>query len=122
MSTVSMLPRGTFRPVSTIATDNPSYLAVAPGGKFVYAVNETHEGGSGNVSAFSFDKKTGRLSFLDKQATGGDDPCYVSVDKRPEMGDGCQLQRWQLFRAPSPARRLTGAGYPSRPTLWQRPQ
>jgi 6-phosphogluconolactonase len=72
---------GSIQPVSTIATDNPSYLALAPDGNFVYAVNETHDAGSGSVSAFSFDKKTGRLSFLDKQASGGNDPCYVTVDK-----------------------------------------
>jgi 6-phosphogluconolactonase len=72
---------GDFRPVSTIATDNPSYLALAPQGNFLYAVNETHKGNTGDVSAFAFDKKTGKLSFLDKQHSGGDDPCYVAVDK-----------------------------------------
>jgi len=72
---------GSFQPVSTIATDNPSYLALAPQGNFVYAVNETHEGTTGNVSAFAFDKKTGKLTFLDKQTSGGNDPCYVTVDK-----------------------------------------
>jgi 6-phosphogluconolactonase len=73
---------GSFQPVSTIAADNPSYLALAPHGNCLYAVNETHEGGTGNVSAFAFDKKTGKLSFLDKQTSGGSDPCYVAVDKR----------------------------------------
>lgn len=72
---------GTFQPVSTIATDNPSYLAVAPGGKFLYAVNETHVSGSGDVSAFSFDKQTGKLTFLDKESSRGADPCYVTVDR-----------------------------------------
>ena len=72
---------GSLQPVSTIATDNPSYLALDRQGRFLYAVNETHEGGTGNVSAFAFDRKTGKLSFLDKQISGGDDPCYVSVDK-----------------------------------------
>jgi 6-phosphogluconolactonase len=71
---------GETRPVSTIATTNPSYLAVAPGGKFVYAVGETHGANPGSVSAFSFDKKTGKLSFIDKQQSGGADPCYVTVD------------------------------------------
>jgi 6-phosphogluconolactonase len=33
------------------------------------------------VSAFSFDKQTGSLSFIDQQFSKGDDPCYVSVDK-----------------------------------------
>src|ERR1700759_5709234 len=47
---------GEAKPVSTIASPNPSYLAVAPGGKFVYAVGETHGANPGSVSAFSFDK------------------------------------------------------------------
>ena len=71
---------GEARPVSTMTTTNPSYLAVAPGGKFVYAVGETHGANPGSVSAFSFDKKTGKLSFIDKQQSGGADPCYVTVD------------------------------------------
>jgi 6-phosphogluconolactonase len=73
---------GEASPVSTLATDNPSYLALAPGGKFLYAVNETDGKVPGGVSAFSFDKTNGQLKFLDKQASGGDDPCYISVDSR----------------------------------------
>lgn len=71
---------GDATPVSTAMTDNPSYLAVAPGGKFLYSVNETHGAEPGGVSAFSFDKATGKLTFIDKQASGGEDPCYISVD------------------------------------------
>ena len=67
-------------PVSTIMTDNPSYLAIAKGGHFVYSVNETHGPTPGGVSAFSFNKASGKLRFIDKQASGGADPCYVSVD------------------------------------------
>jgi len=66
--------------VSTIASDNPSYLAIAPGGNFLYAANEGS--GSGFVSAYSFNKSTGQLTFLDKQSTGGGGPCYVSVDSK----------------------------------------
>ena len=71
---------GDIKPVSTAATDNPSYLALAPDGKFLYSVNETNGARPGSVSAFAFDKATGQLRFLDKQVSGGDDPCYVSVD------------------------------------------
>lgn len=71
---------GDMKPVSTVATDNPSYLALAPGGKFLYSVNETDGAKPGGVSAFSFDKKTGQLKFINKQQSGGDDPCYISVD------------------------------------------
>ena len=70
---------GDAKLVSTISTDNPSYLALAPGEKFLYAANET-DGKEGSVSAFSFDKTTGQLKFLDNQSSGGNSPCYVSVD------------------------------------------
>lgn len=71
---------GEAKLVSTVATENPSYLAVAPGEKFVYAVNETGKAEPGAVSAFAFDKTSGQLKFLNKQASGGDDPCYISID------------------------------------------
>jgi 6-phosphogluconolactonase len=71
---------GDLSPVSTAAADNPSYLAIAPGGKFLYAVNETDGAKPGGVSAFSFDKKTGQLKFINKQPSIGDDPCYITVD------------------------------------------
>ncbi len=71
---------GDATPVSTTMTDNPSYLAIAPGGHFVYSVNETHGNQPGGVSAFSFDKSSGKLTFIDRQVSGGDDPCYISID------------------------------------------
>lgn len=71
---------GNATPVSTAMTDNPSYLAVAPGGKYLYAANETGGSKPGSVSAFSFDKATGKLTFIDQQLSGGDGPAYVSVD------------------------------------------
>ena len=72
---------GDLTPVSSIATDNPSYLALSGDGKFLYSVNETDGARPGSVSAFSFDKTTGKLTFINKQASGGDDPCYISVDR-----------------------------------------
>lgn len=60
---------------------NPSYLAIAPGGRYVYAVTETGGNTPGNVSAFAFDRTTNQLTFINKQPSGGDNPCYVSVSK-----------------------------------------
>lgn len=71
---------GEAKPISTVSTVNPSYLALSPGNKFLYAVNETNGKDPGGVSAFAFDKRSGQLRFLDRQASGGDDPCYLSVD------------------------------------------
>ena len=58
---------------------NPSYLCIAPDNKFVYAVNET--GKAGGVSAFSFEPKVGTLKLINKEPSGGADPCYISIDK-----------------------------------------
>lgn len=63
---------------------NPSFLTLAPNRDFLYAVNEVaefHGSNTGAVSAFSIDKKTGRLTFLNQQATGGGAPCYITLDK-----------------------------------------
>jgi 6-phosphogluconolactonase len=65
-------------------TANPSFLAVAPNGKFLYAVNElqNYKGEkSGAVTAFGIDQKTGKLTRLNEVASRGEDPCYISLDK-----------------------------------------
>lgn len=66
---------------NTDSVINPSYLAISENGKFLYAVNETGGTDPGAVSAFAFDGATGKLTFLNKQLSGGDHPCYISVDK-----------------------------------------
>ena len=60
---------------------NPSYLAISPGGTLLYACTETRTVDAGGISAFSFDREKGTLSFLNKQPSGGDNPAYVSVHK-----------------------------------------
>ncbi|SMO39872.1 lactonase family protein [Fodinibius sediminis] len=72
---------GEFRYVSEEAgVENPSYLAVSPDQSYLYAVNETAGEEGGSVSSFSFDKQKGELTFLNRQSSRGDHPCYVSVD------------------------------------------
>lgn len=64
-------------------TANPSFLAVSPNGRYLYAVNEldSFEGKkSGAVSAFAIDPG-GKLDFLNQAATRGGAPAYVSLDK-----------------------------------------
>jgi len=63
---------------------DPSFVAAHPSGKYLYAVNEVgnYDGKkSGTVSAFAIDHKSGRLTLLNQVASGGADPCYVSLDK-----------------------------------------
>lgn len=66
--------------VSKATTANPSFLEISPDEKFVYAVNEDAND-KGSVSVFSFDKSNGALTYIDKQTSGGDHPCYIAVNK-----------------------------------------
>jgi 6-phosphogluconolactonase len=72
-------------PIGLVAeTINPSFLAVHPNHRFLYAANEvTHYKGqnSGAVSAFVIDHATGKLTFLNEVTSHGADPCYLTVDK-----------------------------------------
>ena len=62
---------------------SPALLALAPGGRYLYAVNECdridgHPGGA--VSAFAIDPETGALAFLNRQHSRGHFPAFVAVD------------------------------------------
>lgn len=71
---------GAFSAVGTTKDiKNPSFLAVAPNQKWVYAVSELDT--EGGVFAYRFDPKTGQLTFLNQQPSGGGAPCHLEVDK-----------------------------------------
>ncbi len=73
---------GKATPVSfTDSIINPSYLTIAPDGQHVYAVTESAMKDTGSVSAFAFDKNSGKLAFMNKYSSGGDNPCYVEITK-----------------------------------------
>jgi 6-phosphogluconolactonase len=65
-------------------TANPSFLAIHPSQKFLYAVGEVSDFGarkkSGAVVAFSLDPATGELIELNKQSSQGAGPCHLVVD------------------------------------------
>ncbi len=60
-------------------TRDPSWVAVHPNGKFLYAANEA--GKASTVSAFAIDRKSGQLTLLNQLPALGEDPCYLSFDK-----------------------------------------
>jgi 6-phosphogluconolactonase len=65
-------------------TRNPSFLAVHPTEPFLYAVgevNDTQGKRAGAVSAYTVDPKTGKLTSLNQQTSGGTGPCHISVDR-----------------------------------------
>lgn len=63
---------------------NPSFVAIHPSKKFLYAVGEIADfqgKKTGGVSAFAIDAATGKLTLLNQQSSEGTGPCHVVVDK-----------------------------------------
>jgi 6-phosphogluconolactonase len=79
------LSSGELKPVATTSgVVNPSFLAIAPSRRYLYAVNEVEEFAgkkSGALSAFAVDQRTGQLRLLNQQPSLGGAPCYVVVDR-----------------------------------------
>jgi 6-phosphogluconolactonase len=57
---------------------NPSFVALHPSGRYLYAVSEDRQG---SVSSFSIDPASGTLTFLNRVSSKGRGPCYVITDK-----------------------------------------
>jgi 6-phosphogluconolactonase len=64
--------------------DNPSFLALSPDHRFLYAVSEISdfEGKkTGAVASFRIDPQTGDLKALNKEPSEGAGPCHLVVDR-----------------------------------------
>jgi len=71
-------------PVLAARTSQPSFLVVAPGRQFLYAVNELdHFNGqsAGAVSAFSIDSSTGKLKLLNQVSSRGAGSAHIVLDR-----------------------------------------
>lgn len=69
-------------PVLAAELINPSFLAIHPSGKYLYAVNEVSEGpgrGNGAVTALTINAD-GTLTKINHQASEGGAPCHCNVD------------------------------------------
>jgi 6-phosphogluconolactonase len=79
------IEHGTLTQIGLVAEAvNPSFLALHPSRKFLYAIGEVkqYEGQpSGFVSAYSIHSDTGALSLLGRVSSHGAGPCHVVVDK-----------------------------------------
>ena len=63
---------------------NPSFLAIAPSGKFLYAVNEISKFNgqpTGAVSAFAIQPKTAKLTLLNQVSSRGAGPAHIALDR-----------------------------------------
>src|SRR5256886_14169620 len=80
---------GQLRRVGSVdAGANPSFLAIHPNGRVLYAVNELEkykERATGAVSAFAIARVPGALTRLNEQPSEGGAPCYVSVDRSAQV-------------------------------------
>ncbi len=71
-------------PELAAATADPSFLAVAPDRRFLYAINETDHFNSqptGGVSAFSIAPATGKLALLNQVSSLAPGPAYITLDR-----------------------------------------
>ena len=67
-----------------VSGETPAFLAIHPGGKFIYAINEVRDG---RATAFTVDESSGQLALLNTASVKGLGPCYISLSQ-----DG----RWAL--------------------------
>jgi 6-phosphogluconolactonase len=66
------------------ATDNPSFLAIEPNGRILYAVNELdtfRNEPTGAVSVFAIDRASGKLKLLQQVSSLGGGPAHASLDQ-----------------------------------------
>jgi len=65
-------------------TENPTFLAVSPDAKYLYAANEVdsfQRQKGGGVSSFAVDAKAGKLTAINAVSAKGPGTCHVEVDK-----------------------------------------
>ena len=83
-STFTVSPdTGAFTALESVPSDNPSFIAIHPTGRYLYVSNEIadYEGkkDAGSVEAYAIDDKTGKLTLLNRQAVGSI-PAHLLVD------------------------------------------
>ena len=74
---------GALELLQTVPSDNPSFLALSPDQRFLFAINEVadFEGkGVGSVEAYRIDEASGELALINRQALPGPIPAHLVVD------------------------------------------
>jgi len=73
-------PNGMIQQIGLAAvSDNPSFLALSKDKKYLVAVNEINQNGTGKISSFRITGDT--LQMLSQNSSGGGHPCFVSVNE-----------------------------------------
>jgi 6-phosphogluconolactonase (cycloisomerase 2 family) len=69
--------------VQQVHSANPSFVALDPSRRFLYVINEIddYQGQkTGSVEAYAIDPRTGMLTLLNRQSSGGPIPAHLAVD------------------------------------------
>ncbi|MCG8352165.1 MAG: lactonase family protein [Chloroflexales bacterium] len=77
-TTAALTKRGEFTGLA-----NPSFLALHPNGRWLYAVSEVGQqshGAPGAIGALQLDPAAGHMMALNQQPSGGDWPCHLRID------------------------------------------
>ena len=71
-------------PKLVVKSVNPSFLAIHPSRRFLYAVNEVDRFNGqdgGGISAYSIDSSDASLTLLNAESSRGEAPCHLVVDR-----------------------------------------
>jgi len=72
-------PDGSLQPIGLAAeSENPSFLAMTRNKKYLLAVNEINQGGTGNISSYRVRGDT--LEPINQSPSGGGHPCFVAIN------------------------------------------
>lgn len=64
---------------------SPSFVTIHPNKKFLYAVGEDGGKDGGPVVAFALDAKTGALTKLNEDKSGGSGPCHIVISPKGDF-------------------------------------
>ena len=77
---------GKLEPLNLVGeVANPSFVATDGDFKYLYAASELEGDKDGEVAAFSIDRRSGALTFLNKRSAAGLAPCHLAVDHTGKM-------------------------------------
>lgn len=74
---------GQLELIQTVSSDNPSFLALSPDQRFLFAINEIadYQGKEvGSVEAYRIDQESGEIELINRQALPGSIPAHLAVD------------------------------------------
>jgi 6-phosphogluconolactonase len=78
---------GALELIQTVPSDNPSFLALSPDQRFLFAINEIEdfEGREvGSVEAYRIDEESGEIALINRRALPGSIPAHLAVDPSGE--------------------------------------